>query len=115
MKINDFWSKLDTIVANHEIIIDRPAGSCHPRFSDMVYPFDYGYLKGTSAGDGNEIDVCLGSLERKQIVAIICTVDTKKLDTETKLLIDCTGEEINQIETFFNSSQFMSGIIIRRE
>ena len=26
----EFWAKLDEILAAHEIVIDRPAGSRHP-------------------------------------------------------------------------------------
>ena len=109
----DFWEKLDTIIAASEIIIDRPKGSVHPRFPDMRYPFDYGYLKGTSSGDGNEIDVCLGTSSDKRLVAVICTVDTRKKDTEVKLLIGCTEEEIKIIDSFFNSI-LMAGLLIRR-
>lgn len=109
----DFWEKLETIIAASEIVIDRPKGSVHPMFPDMQYPFDYGYLKGTSGGDGNEIDVCRGSLGENRMVGVICTVDTKKKDTELKLLVGCTEGEIKIIEDFFNNNM-MSGILVRR-
>lgn len=47
-----FWEYADQMVATHEIVIDRPAGSTHPRFPRIVYPLDYGYLNGTGAMDG---------------------------------------------------------------
>jgi inorganic pyrophosphatase len=109
----NFWEKLDTIIVASEIFIDRPKGTVHPRFPDMRYPFDYGYLKGTSGGDGNEIDVCLGTSDDKRLSGVICTVDTRKKDTEVKLLIGCTEEEIKTIENFFNND-IMSGILVRR-
>ena len=34
-----------------KVIIDRPLGSCHPKF-DMIYPINYGYIPNTVAGDG---------------------------------------------------------------
>jgi inorganic pyrophosphatase len=111
----DFWSKLDKLIASSEIVIDRAKGSRHPEYPEIVYPFDYGYLKGTSGGDGNEIDICRGSLNGKGLAAAICTVDLKKRDAEVKLLIDCTEDEIALIERFFNTGQYMSGIIIRRD
>ena len=37
----DFWSALDELVANSEIVIDRPKGTTHPRFPDFVYKVDY--------------------------------------------------------------------------
>ena len=111
----EFWNKLDQMIASHEIVIDRPKGSRHPQNAGIVYPFDYGYLKGTSGGDGNEIDVCCGTLDEKRLAAIICTVDSLKQDTEVKLLVGCTEAEIETINRFFNGGQFMSGILVRRE
>ena len=35
-------------------IIDRPLGSCHPQFPNMVYPINYGYVEGIIAGDGDD-------------------------------------------------------------
>jgi len=110
----DFWKTLDHILDSHEIVIDRPQGSAHPKVSDMIYPFDYGYLKGTSSGDGNEIDVCKGTLRKNQLVAIICTVDINKQDTEVKLLVDRTDTEIAIIDRFFNRQKFGGGLVIRR-
>jgi|WetSurMetagenome_2_1015567.scaffolds.fasta_scaffold748427_1 inorganic pyrophosphatase len=110
----EFWIKLDRILAAHDVVIDRPKNSRHPRFPEIIYPFDYGYLKGTSSGDGHEIDVCRGTLGKNLLVAVICTVDILKQDTETKLLIDCTEEEIALVDSFYNNSEYMSGIILRR-
>ena len=109
-----FWTTLDQLIATHEIVIDRPKNSRHPRFPDMIYPFDYGYLKGTSSGDGNEIDLCCGSLIEHMLIAVICTVDSTKKDTEVKLIVGCTDEEITIIEQFFNRHKFGAGMVIRR-
>lgn len=83
----DFWIRLDNLIASNKIVIDRPKGSSHPRYPELMYPLDYGYLKETSGGDGKEIDVWRGSLKDSRLVAIACTVDTLKRDTEVKLLI----------------------------
>lgn len=39
--------------------IDRPIGSVHPRCSDLIYPVNYGYVKGIRGGDGHWQDVYL--------------------------------------------------------
>ena len=52
-----FWRMLDDLVKEHEIVIDRPKGSRHPRYPQIVYRLDYGYLKGTSSMDGGGIDL----------------------------------------------------------
>ncbi|MGN0479481.1 MAG: inorganic diphosphatase [Hominenteromicrobium sp.] len=38
-------------------VMDRPLGSAHPRYPDMIYPVNYGYVPGVLAGDGAEQDV----------------------------------------------------------
>ena len=109
-----FWSRLDELIASSKIVIDRPKGTAHPRYPDLVFPLDYGYLEGTSGGDGNEIDVWVGTAEHRHLTAIACTVDMNKRDTEIKLIIGCTDEEIGTIESLHNS-MFQSAIIIRRD
>ena len=44
------------LLASQALMIDRPKGSIHPRYEDMIYPFDYGYLADTTSGDGIGID-----------------------------------------------------------
>ena len=110
----DFWKSVDTLVSSGKIIIDRPKGSVHPKFPDVKYEVDYGYIENTSSMDGSGIDVWLGSLAEKKVNAIICTVDLMKKDSEIKLLIGCTEEEMNTVYEFHNNTEFMKGILIRR-
>jgi inorganic pyrophosphatase len=109
-----FWSKLDDILSSSEIVIDRPKGSHHPRFHEIIYPLDYGYLKKTKSSDGAEIDIWIGSLKNKATDAIICTVDNLKKDSEIKVLVGCTESEKKQILSFLNNSEFMGATILRR-
>lgn len=110
-----FWSRLDKLISSSEVVIDRPKGTSHPKYPSLVYPLDYGYLKGTSGGDGNEIDVWRGSIKDEGLVAVACTVDSRKGDTELKLLVGCTGNEMDIIDKFHSGNEYMSAIIIRRE
>lgn len=95
------------LARTNSIIIDRPRGTPHPRYAEVIYPLDYGYLENTSSSDGGGIDVWLGSLnsdqqhkEREILTGILCTFDTLKRDAEIKLLIGCTQEEIEIILNF---------------
>ena len=108
-----FWSALDTLVRQSEIVIDRPRGSSHPRYPDFVYPVDYGYLKSTASMDGGGIDVWLGTGDGGGN-AVICTVDLLKKDSEIKILIGCTREETAAIYEKHNDSEYMKGILIPR-
>lgn len=110
---NEFWQALDRLLESSEIVIDCPKGSAHPRYPDIIYPVDYGYLKGTSSMDGEGIDIWVGTAE-KRIGAVICTVDLMKKDSEIKLLIGCTKAERESIYRFHNASQYMKGVMILR-
>ena len=112
MDKNGFWSVLERLVAESEVVIDRPKGSVHARFPDYVYPLDYGYLKGTSSMDGDGIDVWLGSDPARAVTAVICTVDLLKRDSEIKILIGCTEEEKAIIYETHNETEFMKGILV---
>jgi inorganic pyrophosphatase len=112
--VSSFWSTLDTLIVDSELVIDRPKGTKHPRF-DFIYPLDYGYLKNTESMDGGGIDVWRGSLPDAVCDAIICTIDTLKRDSEIKILLGCTEEEKDEILRFHNDSQYMKGLMIRRE
>ncbi len=108
-----FWSALDELAGRSEVVIDRPKGSAHPRYPDMIYRLDYGYLAGTSSMDGG-IDVWVGSLPDRAVNAVVCTVDLLKGDSEIKLLLGCTEEEMNIVHEVHNESEYMKGILIRR-
>ena len=41
-------------------------------------------------------------------------IDLMKKDSEIKLLIGCTEEEMKTVYNFHNDSEFMKGILIRR-
>ena len=110
----DFWTVLEELVAQSEIVIDRPKGSAHPRFPNFIYHVDYGYLRNTSSMDGEGIDVWQGSDERKQIDAVMCIVDRMKKDSEIKILIGCTEEEKQLIYQTHNETPYMKGLLIRR-
>jgi len=109
----DFWKALDELVRNSEIVIDRPRGSAHPRFPNFIYKVDYGYLKDTTSMDGAEIDVWVGSGDKK-IDAIMCIVDLMKRDSEIKILVGCTEEEKLEVYKTHNETKYMKGILIRR-
>ena len=109
-----FWKAVDKLVSSSKIVIDRPKGSTHPRFPDCIYEVDYGYLEGSASMDGGGIDVWRGSLPDGSVSAIICTVDLMKKDSEIKLLIGCTEEEMDIVNDFHNNSEFMKGILIKR-
>lgn len=96
----NYWQAMQALLSNAQIIIDRPRGQPHPRYPDLIYPLDYGYLTGTQTGDGAGIDVWLGSKTDKTLTGILCTLDTTKRDAEIKLLVGCSPQDVEIILHF---------------
>lgn len=99
-------------------IIDRPIGSIHPEYSDMVYRVNYGHLINFYAPDGEEQDVYyLGVNEpinsfKGKVIAIIERID----DVEDKLVVSKAGKPFTnkEIEEMINfQEQFFKHRIIR--
>ena len=108
-----FWAWLDRLIAGSRVVVDRPKGSRHPRFPGMIYPLDYGYLEGTTAGDGAGIDIWQGANGGRRLTALILTVDLAKRDTEIKLMLGCSDEECRTALAFLNG-RFMRAILVDR-
>lgn len=118
MADSEFWLALDQLVANSNLIVDRPRGSPHPVYPSFRYPLDYGYLQGTRSPDGDGIDVWIGSLVRVSpaahaVTGIIATLDLEKRDSEFKLLLGCTADEA-QIALAIHNRGSQRGILIER-
>jgi inorganic pyrophosphatase len=111
---NEFWEHLDHLVTSNQVVIDRSRGSTHPRDKNIVYPLDYGYLKGIFSGDGGDLDVWVGSNAEKKIDGFICTADLNKRDVEVKILIGCSETGVQTIMDFHNSGS-MGALLIKPE
>jgi inorganic pyrophosphatase len=109
----NFWARLDQLVAASEVCIDRPAGTAHPRYPEFLYPLDYGYLEDTAAMDGGGIDVWRCSLPDGRVVGVICTVNLDKRDSEIKVLLGCTPDEIDLAVATHNTGM-QAGLLITR-
>ena len=75
------------------VAIDRPLGSTHPRWPDLVYPVNYGHVPGTVAPDGAEIDAyVLGVTRRLRAFEGVCVAVVERLDdVECKLAVARSG------------------------
>ena len=106
-----FWAATRELVSTSEIVIDRPKGSRHPRITEAIYPVDYGYLAGTTGGDGDGIDVWVGSIRPAVVTGVVCTVDSRKRDAEVKILLGCTRDEETAIMAFLNTG-LMAAVLV---
>ena len=109
-----FWQKLDTIYLSSKLEIDRPKDSVHYKYSNLIYPVDYGYLKDTTGTDMKPIDVFKGSLSGNQVQAVAISADILKKDSEVKLMVGCSEDEIYDIMAFLNQTEFQKAVLLRR-
>ncbi len=76
--------------------VDRPLGSQHPKHPDMIYPVNYGYVKGVMTADGAEQDVyILGTDEPlNEFEGKVIKVFHRFNDTEDKWIVSVNGADI---------------------
>lgn len=110
-----FWAKLDALVEGASVVVDRPKGSIHPQIPTLIYPLDYGFLSGTTSGDGHGVDVWIGSLKGQRVTGVVCTIDLTKRDAEVKILLGCTRAEQRRILSLHNfKAGSQAGVLITR-
>lgn len=109
-----FFANIDALVGGTTVIVDRPKDSVHPRVPGAVYPVDYGYLDGTTGGDGDGVDVFRGSASGTGVVGVFVTADPIKRDVEVKVLLDCTAAEIERIRHLLDDVLEIGGLLVRR-
>ena len=85
-----FWQKLDTLYLSSKLVVDRPKGTCHYKYSNLVYPVDYGYLNDTTGSDQAPIDVFRGTQKSNLIQAEYAILE------------------------FLNQTEFQKAILVRR-
>ena len=80
--------------------IDRALGSCHPRFTDIRYALNYGYIPGTEAADGQPVDAyILGVSEAVTKFDGVCiAIIHRRTDIEDKLVIAPEGHVFDDAE-----------------
>jgi inorganic pyrophosphatase len=99
------------------VTVDRPIGSRHPDFADLLYPINYGYLADTVAADGDPIDAYIVGVSKPiaamhgVVVGLVLRAD----DNEDKLVVAPTGRrfsiaEIEQMVTF--QEQFFDSHVV---
>ena len=82
------------------ILIDRPIGSAHPKYKDMIYPINYGFIPNVWSEDGEELDVYLLGVDKpqKEFTGKIIGIVYRKNDVEDKLVMAPEGMKFTQNE-----------------
>lgn len=83
-----------------DVVIDRPIGSVHPKYEDMIYPLNYGFIPNVFGGDGEEMDVYLMGLNVpvKEYKAKVIAIVHRHNDVEDKLVAAPEGMSFTKME-----------------
>ncbi len=85
---------------NVTVIIDRPSGTYHPKYKDLFYPVNYGYVEGIIAPDGEEQDAYVLGVDKPldeftgTVIAVIRRLD----DVEEKWVVVPEGAALTKEE-----------------
>lgn len=98
--------------------VDRPLGTSHPHYPEMIYPVNYGYVDGVFVGDGAEQDVYLFGTEEPletfegKVIAVWHRFD----DVEDKWIVSLDGKDRTEEEILgdiFFQEQYFYGKLYR--
>ena len=71
------------------VTVDRPLGSHHPNYPDLIYPINYGFVKGIIAPDGEEQDAYVLGVDTptKEFSGKIVAIIHRLNDVEDKWVV----------------------------
>ena len=100
------------------VTVDRALGTYHPKYTDMYYPINYGYVKGIIAPDGEEQDAYILGVDTpvKEFTGKIIAVIKRNDDIEEKWVVapenlSFSKEEIIR-QTCFQEQYFDSYVVM---
>ncbi|MBE6626889.1 MAG: inorganic pyrophosphatase [Ruminococcaceae bacterium] len=101
-----------------KVIVDRPLGSSHPKYPDLVYPINYGYIEGIVGGDGEWQDAYVLGIDVpvSEFHGVVIAVIHRKNDCEDKWVVapnrvSFTRDEI-KLAVHFQEQYFKSEILM---
>ena len=72
-----------------KVIVDRPIGSVHPKYNDLIYSVNYGYVPGVFAPDGEEHDAYVLGIDKPitEFVGKVIAIIHRLNDIEDKWIV----------------------------
>lgn len=89
------------------VTVDRPIGSRHPKYNDLVYPINYGYVEGVIAPDGEEQDAYTIGVNKPvtNFTGKVIAVVHRENDIEDKWVVT-SGDSIYTKQEIYNYISF---------
>ncbi len=100
------------------VTVDRAMGSRHPKYPDIIYPINYGYVGGVTGGDGDAQDAYILGADTplELFTGIVIAIVRRLNDVEDKWVVAPRGvtftkEEI-AAQLHFQEQYFKTEIIM---
>ena len=98
--------------------IDRPMGSAHPDYPDLIYPVNYGYVEGILAADGEEQDVYVLGADKplETFAGRVIAIYHRTNDKEDKWIVSLDGRDYSDGEILAAidfQERYFQGVLIR--
>ena len=83
-----------------KVIIDRPLGTYHPKYREIFYTVNYGYVKGFIAPDGEEQDAYVLGIDKpiEEFTGVVLAVIHRLNDDEDKWIVVPEGTSFTKKE-----------------
>lgn len=93
-----------------KVVVDRPLGTYHPKYTDIFYSVNYGYVPDVFALDGEEQDAYILGVDApiKEFTGKIIAIIHRTNDIEDKLVV--APENIN-----FSKEEIMSKVAFQEQ
>ena len=98
--------------------VDRPLGSAHPDYPDMIYPVNYGYIEGVIAGDGQEQDAYILGTDKpiEMFEGKVIAIYHRFNDVEDKWIVSLDGSDYSDdviLQAIYFQEQYYEGELVR--
>ena len=83
-----------------KVVVDRPLGTYHPKYKNMIYTVNYGYVPGIIAADGEEQDAYILGVNEpiKEFTGKVIAVIHRFDDVEEKWVVVPIGTSLTKEE-----------------
>ena len=94
------WMRSEMLGKVVKVIVDRPLGTYHPKYKDLFYSVNYGYVEGIITADGEEQDAYILGVNEpiKEFTGKIIAVIHRFDDVEEKLVVVPTDASFTKEE-----------------
>lgn len=107
-----FWQKVDSLYSTGDFKLKHWKGDQHKRHPSLKYPCDFGEIR--TFNDEGECSMEVYRKGNGRVDALILCADILTKRFEVKGIVGLDDDEILEVLTFLNKTDFQKGVLIKR-